>query len=193
MEQARLFLEQTVAQIPRQWTSIAKEKGRDVIHAWTSDEFVAFRDFRERAGDFDPIAWLGGSYSHGYYLLAWMANERHDHRAALELLEVALRFEPDHPDVLCLKAFFLRQMDCVEDAVATYRQALTMRPWATKTQQARAWRGLGGCLIDLERMDEAEAALQQSLSFAPDSPMACSELDFIRGGRRKSSALPMDS
>ena len=66
-----------------------------------------------------------------------------------------------------------------EEALQCYIRAATVREWAPATQIARALRGQGVQLVDLERLDEAEAALQESLGLEPDSEIARNELDYI--------------
>jgi hypothetical protein len=57
-----------------------------------------------------------------------------------------------------------------------YARATTARDWAPPSQVARALRGQGVQFVDLERLDEAEAVLRESLELDPDSETARNEL-----------------
>jgi tetratricopeptide (TPR) repeat protein len=50
---------------------------------------------------------------------------------------------------------------------------------------ARALRGMGFCLIEMGRLDEAEAKFSESLKFQPDSEAAATELAYIKRLREK--------
>ena len=54
-----------------------------------------------------------------------------------------------------------------------------VRPWASSQQKGRALRGQGINLIDLGRLEEAEAAFQRSLEVEPNHPSAPHELGYI--------------
>ena len=69
-----------------------------------------------------------------------------------------------------------------------YVRAATVRDWALPPQIVRALRGQGIQLVDLDRFDEAEAALQQSLELEPDSQTARNELGYIEDLRKKRAA-----
>lgn len=194
LDAAKRILDGVLRGAGRDWKAFRRSAGTEVVYCWTSEEFVAYSDYRARIPSSrpHPIVWKAGSYSHAFYLLALLEMERQNPAEALRLLTEAAHLEPDHPDILCLQAFALRQLGRVEEAIASYRLALTRRPWALPTQQARAWRGLGSSLIDAEQFDEAEAALDHSLTLEPDSRMAWLELDYIRETRneRQAQSIP---
>jgi hypothetical protein len=67
-------------------------------------------------------------------------------------------------------------------------RAASVRDWAPSSQIARALRGQGVQLVDLDRLDEAEDALRRSLELEPDSETANNELSYIEDRRRKREA-----
>jgi tetratricopeptide (TPR) repeat protein len=72
-----------------------------------------------------------------------------------------------------------------QEAFDCYLRAAAVREWAPPTQIARALRGQGVQLVDLERLDEAEDVLRRSLELEPDSETAQNELAYIADLRRK--------
>jgi hypothetical protein len=66
--------------------------------------------------------------------------------------------------------------------------AASIRDWAPPSQIARALRGQGVQLVDLDRLDEAEDALRRSMELEPDSETAHNELSYIRDLREKREA-----
>jgi hypothetical protein len=59
------------------------------------------------------------------------------------------------------------------------------RDWAPASQIARAVRGQGVQLIDLDRLDEAENVLRRSLELEPESKVAQNKLGYIENLRRQ--------
>jgi tetratricopeptide (TPR) repeat protein len=77
-----------------------------------------------------------------------------------------------------------------EEALACHVRAASTWDWAPKPYIARALRGQGVQLIDLERLNEAEQALQRSLKLQPDSGRARHELQYIADLRKKRRIFP---
>ena len=67
----------------------------------------------------------------------------------------------------------------LQDALATYDQGLKL-PNLSQKGRARMLRGKGFALTDLNRLDEAEAAYKESLTYDPGNDHALHELDYIR-------------
>ena len=72
-----------------------------------------------------------------------------------------------------------------EDALQCYQQAESVRAWASPEQIGRALRGQGLNLIDLGRLEEAEAAFQRSLEVEPNHPNALHELGYLASLRQQ--------
>lgn len=70
----------------------------------------------------------------------------------------------------------------------SYVHAASVREWAPPSHIARAPRGQGVQLVDLDRLDEGEDALRRSLELEPDSQTARNELGDIEDLRRKRDA-----
>ena len=80
-----------------------------------------------------------------------------------------MELEPDHPELWNEKGYLLGRLKRHQEAFDCYVRAASVRDWAPPSQIARALRGQGVQLVDLDRLDEAENALRRSLELEPDS------------------------
>ncbi|HEV7691581.1 MAG TPA: tetratricopeptide repeat protein [Hyphomonadaceae bacterium] len=95
------------------------------------------------------------------------------------------------PMLLMERGTALGQLKRHADAVASYERVIAMvnLPPALK---AGALRGRANNLIDLGRLDEAEADLRASLQISPNHPLALNELKYIeelRAGKSKTDSV----
>jgi tetratricopeptide (TPR) repeat protein len=111
---------------------------------------------------------------------------------ALQCLARGLSLEPDHPRLWIEKGFLLNRLGRHEAALECYRTAATIRDWTPEILIARALRGQGSALIELERFDNAQQAYRKSLEFDPESEVARQELQYIDRvlKERESKKLP---
>jgi tetratricopeptide (TPR) repeat protein len=187
LDEARILLEESVERQPGKWRPI-QERTECIQGAfWDEEEFFAYVMPQQKALT-KSIFWVPGSYSKAWYLLALIGSKQGRLEHALFCVDCGLELEPDHPDLWSHKGVVLGKFKRHGEALECYIRAATARNWAPPAQVARALRGQGVQLIDLERLDEAEAALRQSLELEPESKIARQELDLIeqlRGERAK--------
>ncbi len=185
---ARVILEHAIRKMPNGWKPVQFENVRQSpvgeflpVAFWDNDEFLAYSGNSDCMQQADKnIQSVPGSYSKAWYLLANVAVEQGRLKDALACVEHALELEPDHPRLWIQKGFIMNRLKHHVEALECYRQAAIVRGWAPKWQIARAYRGQGATLIDLGRLDEAEAAFLLSQELQPDNDVAKKELDFIR-------------
>jgi len=181
---ARALLEAAIRDMPANWKP-CRDDGRFLsITFWDQDEFLAHADHQGKALT-KSIFWVQGSYSKAWYQLAVVAIEEKDFQRALFSIDCGLELEPDHPELWCEKGYILGQLERHEDALECYVRAVSVRDWAPASYTARALRGQGVQLIDLERLDEAEDVLRRSLELEPDSEVAQHELEYIGNLRQQ--------
>lgn len=101
-------------------------------------------------------------------------------RRFLQAIDQGLSLEPDHPRLLCEKAFILVRLSEPQEALRLYQEAENARSWTPPETMAQALRGQGMALLDLNRLEEAKAALHESLEYVPDNDVALHELEYIR-------------
>ncbi len=172
------MLEASASEMPADWKPCRDAEGSTQIAFWNREEFLAHAK-HHGAHLKKPVYWVPGSYSKSWYLLALMATEEERFEDAFDCLTIGLELEPDHPELWCELGYLLGQIEEHEDALQCYEKATSAREWAPALYMGRALRGQGAQLIDLGRLDEAEAAFRRSLEFEPDSENARSELEYI--------------
>jgi Flp pilus assembly protein TadD len=187
LEEASSVLERATQRMPKGWKPI-REDGRFIrIAFWDQEEFFAYvrhsRDTMEKS-----TLWTDDSYSRAWYILSSLASKQGRLEHAVFCADCGLVLDPDHPELWSQKGVVLGKLKRHEEAFECFSQAATIRGWAPPDQIARALRGKGVQLIDLERLDEAEAALKQSLELEPDSEIARNELDYIEQLRTQRAA-----
>jgi Flp pilus assembly protein TadD len=104
---------------------------------------------------------------------------------ALPCLEAAVRLEPGTPQPLCLLGALCHTLGRLEQAAASYRQAVGIAP-----RLARAYNNLALVLKEQGDPDGAVAVLRSVLSFMPDYATALNNLgSVLADAGRDSEAL----
>ncbi|MBM3749503.1 MAG: tetratricopeptide repeat protein [Acidobacteria bacterium] len=183
LDEAKALLEQALAEKPADWRPVLADEDEEVVYCWDMQEFLAC--CAESRKDDGRVVWVHGSYSRACYLLAYIAVEQRNAEAAFQALQKGLELEPDHPHLWCEMGHLLQLLQRHDEALQCYVRAEGVRAWATSEQKGRALRGQGINLIDLGRLDEAEAALKRSLEVEPENPNALHELGYIAHLRRQ--------
>jgi len=187
---AREVLERTIREMASDWRP-ARDNGTTLtVSSWDVDEFTAYTQLKRRDASVSEkvILWIDDSYSKALCHLSAIALHEEKFQDALFCVEHALLIEPDHPLLWSQKGLVLNRMKRHAEALACYRQAETIRAWAPVTHVARALRGQGAVLIDLQRLDEAESAFQKSLELDPLSDVARRELEYLADVRKQQLA-----
>jgi tetratricopeptide (TPR) repeat protein len=176
--EAKALLEQALAEKPADWRPVRTDGEDESRYFWDMEEFLSYCAEPRPEGQ-GRVVWVHGSYSRACYLLAYIAIEERDPQAAFQALRKGLELEPDHPHLWCEMGHLLQLLRRHEEALQSYQRAESVRAWASPQQKGRALRGQGINLIDLGRLDEAEAALKRSLEVEPENPNAQHELGYI--------------
>lgn len=129
-----------------------------------------------------PFEWIDWGYAECLQSLAFIAADERRFDAALALLHQVEAVAPISAGVAAEAGYVLNQLRRNTAALAAYRRALDLaRKFPSQVSFAAiALRGQGVALIELERLDEAEAVLRESLRLEPASTVAHNELDYIR-------------
>jgi CHAT domain-containing protein/tetratricopeptide (TPR) repeat protein len=145
---------------------------------WDSDEFIKFVE-DNRATLQQSLIWNEMPSSKAFYWLAYIAYEWGDLPQALHYINEGLALDPARPQMLCEKAEILKGLRQFDASLECYREVAASKGWVPDKQRARAHRGLGFVLIELRKLDEAEAALHESLKIEPGNETALHELRYI--------------
>jgi tetratricopeptide (TPR) repeat protein len=186
--EAAALLSAGVDRMPDGWQPINRDGDRVVLAAWDLGEFLRF------SKDSDPLAgpgvvWVKPSYSKAYYLLAVIGVETGDAESAVNDITRAIELQPYHPLVMHEAAIIVRGIGGVVEALAVLEKADHVPAWLmTPDRRALLERSRGVTLVELGRLDEAEAALRASLDLEPDSAVARRELEYIAELRTRGEA-----
>lgn len=186
---AEALLENAIQAMPAGWNLRQEDDQFLSIAFWSQEEFLAHSHYvTERNELTKSIMWVDCSYSRAWYQLAVVESKQGLFERALFCIDCGLQIEPDHPELWNEKGYLLGRLKRHQEAFDCYVRAAAIREWAPPSQVARALRGQGVQLVDLDRLDEAEDAFRQSLELEPDSETAHNELGNIEDVRRKREA-----
>lgn len=175
-KKAESLLEQVVSFAPAGWKAFSESNDSIFCAFWDTVEMN--RCIREQPDR--VVIPCFPSYSRAYYLLGFIAIEKGNAERALVQLNKGLALQPDHPVILLEKATVLSMRKQPEEAYECYVLAEKPNFASTLNILARALRGQGVALIDLNRLDEAEVCLRNSLKYEPDNKVAMNEIEYIR-------------
>ncbi len=136
----------------------------------------------------DAVA-LGPTWANGYYGKAYALIELNRFDEAAVALDRALELSPANPQFLSERGYLYRASREWDKMLASNQAALEHVPLAPESlrdaERARALRGAGYALIELDRLDEAERHFRDSLKIEPKNQVALGELDYIKQLRKK--------
>jgi tetratricopeptide (TPR) repeat protein len=185
--ETQALLEVALRTMPIGWTPRRNEGEFLTIAFWDLEEFLAFSDHEAKRLT-KSIIWVNESYSRAWYQLAIAHSKQEHFDEALFAIDCGLELENDHPELWSERGYLLGRLKRHQESLDCYTRAASVRDSAPTRQVARALRGQGVQLVDLNRLDEAEAALQRSLELEPDSNIARNELGYIADLRSQSEA-----
>jgi tetratricopeptide (TPR) repeat protein len=175
--EARSLLREALAAMPSGWKPIREDEADVNCTSWDMDEFFAYTASHPAVTK--SVFWVRPSHSRWWWQLSETYVAEDLFQNAIQCIESGLALEPDHPLLWISKGFALNRLGRYEDALEVYRTAEVIRSWAPPTVAARALRGQGSSLIDLNRFNEARAAFERSLELDPGSEVARRELEYI--------------
>ena len=174
----------------------AKYAGTEIVYycVRTSTESLGYMlkaaAEHDRTGTSKKAMALDSTWAYGYYGKAYALIELKRVAEATEMLEKALRLSPYNPQFLSERGhLYQTQKDwqkMLESHLAAEEYVEIATPEADQDKErARALRGQGFALIELDRLDDAESVFEKSLKFDPGSQMARNELNYIKTLRKK--------
>lgn len=131
------------------------------------------------------------TYGAAYFLRGAFALENRLPDAAVQELDKGLALQPDNVEMIAEKGSALSLLKKWPEMLALYEDALS-HDWAfvTDDQKARMLRGKGAALTQLGRLDDSEAAYNQSLVAAPGNQNAQDGLNYIAALRAGGPIVP---
>ncbi len=134
---------------------------------------------------------LGSNWAYAYYGKGYALVELNRFDEAAHALDRALELSPHNPQFLTERGVVYRASRDWEKMLESNRNALEFIDIASPDdkrgiERARAMRGQGYALIELERLDEAEQIFRDSLEVDPGNALALDELEYIKQLRKSS-------
>lgn len=123
-------------------------------------------------------------------LLGSAAVERHDYQDALTWLDRGLALQPLEWQLLTERISALHGLQRWEEGLKAADEALASGDMLISMHAAPLHRKRGFSLVELGRLDEAQAAYEESLKSEPDNAAALGELEYIRGLRGGAAPTP---
>jgi tetratricopeptide (TPR) repeat protein len=182
---AQALLQAVIARTPADYVTEYESGGKLHIKFWDMEEFMACVAWRNAQGQARDLVWMLNAYSRACYYLGYLRIEARDYAGAVEALDAGLQLEPDNPKLKCEKAQALIRQGQPALALALYDEVLQSTGFVSSINRALALRGRGYVLIEMDRLDEAEEAFQESQKIEPDSEVARNELAYIAQRRKR--------
>jgi len=143
--------------------------------------------FKREFAEGRDVVWLDWAFREALLVKAFLAAGHRRFEDSLEILRVEAAFAPFTAAVHCERGYVLNQMQRPNEGLDAYRFALelAMRFESSRPDMPVAWRGIGYSLIELDDLEGAEKAYQESLRLQPDNPLAKQELEYIQKLRQR--------
>lgn len=131
---------------------------------------------------------VGPAWAMAYWARGYAYNEMARYDDAIIELRKALALAPDDAQYQVELAFAYQQKHEWQPSLALYQSALDdadITAGDVPEMKCRALRGQGYDLVELHRLDEAEATYRACLKLQPNEPKSVNELEYIRQLRTK--------
>jgi tetratricopeptide (TPR) repeat protein len=193
---ALALLRGVIANTPAGYANSSEDPdGRLCIKFWDRQAFIHYVLWQKRQGHSRSVRWVGNAYPRAYYYMGFLGVKSRQYEEALKYLERGHELEPTNPKFTFEKAQALVHSGHKLQALALYETVTEVGPYVSTPDIAVARRGRGFVLIELGRLDEAEAAFTSSLEIEPGNEIALGELQYIKqlrqgGNRSPGKAVP---
>lgn len=166
------------------------EDGGIVVKFWDEPAFLHYVSWPPPSGCGHDVRWMPNAYPRAHYFLGFVYVAVSRPADALGVLERGRELEPSNPHFNFEIAQALLRSGQAENAMAFYDAVSEVGPHVSAAKLAVAKRGRGTALIDLKRLDEAQAAFRESLEHEPESALALNELIYIEQLKMGHQATP---
>ena len=131
------------------------------------------------------VTWCNALYVKAFALVD--LGRLDDAQSAFERL---VAFAPKHSRYLNELAYVLLKKKEWQHSIDAYRNAeaaATFTPARRDYERCVSFRGIGYDLVELGRLDDAEAAYRKCLAIIPDEPKSLGEIEYIKEQRKKTT------
>lgn len=158
-----------------------ERRGGDIIVRSNLDSSAVLALTLVAAGQHENVRVVRGAnpYAYASLLLGAYSNEMHHFEEGISWLDRGLALQPREQNLVLEKATALGQLHRLDEQIALLQAELNDDFASLSIDKSRFQRNLGVALIDANRLDEAEAALRESIRLEPNNPRAENELRYI--------------
>lgn len=142
------------------------------------------------AGHADTVRLVAPTWCEALYVKAFALVDLDRLDDAQSAFERLVTFAPKHARYLNELAYvFLKKKDWQHsiEAYANAEAAASFTPERRDYERCVAFRGIGYDLVELGRLDDAEAAYRKCLAIIPDEPKSLGEIEYIKEQRKKTT------
>jgi len=131
--------------------------------------------------DHRPIIRVHASFSRALQLKGWIAVDQKEWVKAIDCFKKEMLYTPCESDQYVEMGFVASKLRGGE-GFGYYKRAYDLaEAYGNNTyDKARALRGMGGALIDIKKLDEANAMFEKSLDLELDNKIALRQIDYIK-------------
>lgn len=176
---ATAILQDVVSRTPTHYQERYQYNQSLYIKFWDSSEFMSYVVWMEQMGIQQSVHWVLNAYPRAYCMLAYLSVEAGDMDKAMQWLNQGLQLDPTHPKLNHEMAQVWMRLGNHAQAKALYDRLLASQRLIDPKLRAVCLRGKGYTLIELDDLDMAEQAFNDSLTFDPQNQLAINELLYI--------------
>lgn len=187
---AATMLRDVLSRAPAVYARETQQGEQLAIRFWSTQEFMGYVALRQHELT-TGIVWVPCAYPRAAYYLGFLELQQGRAEEAMAALEFGLKLDPAHPLLHQEKAQVYMRTGRPTQALAEFDAVLSNQDAISRQHWSLALRQKGVTLIDLNRLDEAEACLKRSLELEPGNEIATKELLYIgslRSGGAKAIA-----
>ncbi|MCB0166443.1 MAG: hypothetical protein KDI79_19595 [Anaerolineae bacterium] len=188
-QKAEALLNRVIQNTPNNYIYQWEENDTLFIKFWDQAEFVHYATWQKQQDITKTVYWIKSAYPRAYYYLGFLSVKTQQYERALTFLNRGHDLEPTNPKFNLEKAHVHLRLGQLENALDLYHKIDTIGPHVSARDVAVAMRGRGFVLIEMKKLDEAEAMFKQSLEFEPANKVALNELRYIEHLRHGGSSV----
>jgi tetratricopeptide (TPR) repeat protein len=177
-----------IANTPSDYSNILEDDEGLSIKFWDAEQFLHYITWQKKHGLEKVVKWIPNAYPRAHYYMGFLFVKTRQFSHAVEFLDKGLVLESTNPKFKFEKALAIFHSGRAQEALALYDEVNEIGPYVNAHDLAAAKRGCGFLLIEMGRLDEAEAAFKTSLEFEPKNETALHELKYIKHLRKGGAA-----
>jgi tetratricopeptide (TPR) repeat protein len=171
--------------------SFDKEFSREKRHIFCSQTAEQDGYYMTTAdGGADNVRLVTATWCQALYVKAFALVDLDRLDDAQSAFERLVTFAPKHARYINELAYVLLKKKEWQHSIETYRSAeaaAAFTPERRDYERCVAFRGIGYDLVELGRLDDAEAAYRKCLAIIPDEPKSLGEIEYIKEQRKKTT------